>query len=191
MNAQRVGVTALRQIARQPNAAFFSHNLPRLALGLRAATNMQIRPVSTTKLTPAEGESHLAAQRRNRPVSPHLTIYDYAQTWFTSSIWTRITGGIFSGGLYVFASAYLVAPLLGWHLETASLVSAFGSLPEVVKGGFKFLVAWPFVFHAINGTKHLQLDATAKGFAKSAIKKSGWAIWSASLVTALGLVAFL
>jgi succinate dehydrogenase (ubiquinone) cytochrome b560 subunit len=122
-------------------------------------------------------------------VSPHLEIYDCTQTFFTGSIWTRITGSIFSGSLYVFASAYLVAPLLGWHLESASLVAAFGGLPLAAKGGLKFLVAWPFAFHSINGVRHLVQDF-AKGFAKSSLATTGWAIWGTSLVTALGL-AFL
>ena len=115
-----------------------------------------------------------------------MSIYSRDQTWFGGSIWHRITGATLSGGMYVFASAYLVAPLLGWHLESASLAAAFGALPFVVKGGAKFLVAWPFVYHCINGVRHLVYDFGV-GFVKSALKTQGWAIWGASLVSSLYL----
>ncbi|KAH6655133.1 hypothetical protein BKA67DRAFT_559566 [Truncatella angustata] len=183
MIGSRVGVSAMRQVARTPNAAFFSQNLPRLALG------MQARTVSTSKLSEADAQALLATQRQSRPVAPHLQIYDKSQTWFGGSIWTRITGSIFSGGLYTFSAAYLVAPLFGWHLESASIAAAFGSLPYAVKGGLKFLVAWPFVFHGINGMRHLTWDF-AKGFSKPAIKTWGTAIWGVSIVSGLYLGFF-
>lgn len=148
------------------------------------------RPVTTSKVTESDAQSLLAAQRKQRPVSPHLGIYDYSQTWFVGSVWTRITGGAFSGGLYVFATAYLVAPLLGWHLESASLAAAFGALPIAAKGGLKFLLAWPFAFHSINGIRHLVWD-TGVGFAKGGLISTGWALWGASLATALGLAFWL
>jgi succinate dehydrogenase (ubiquinone) cytochrome b560 subunit len=144
------------------------------------------RPVTTSKLTESDAQSLLAAQRRQRPVSPHLQVYDYAQTYFGSSIWTRITGSIFSGGLYVFATAYLAAPLLGWHLESAALAEAFGALPAAVKGGLKFLVAWPFSFHCINGIRHLIWD-TATGFDKAGINTIGNIVFGAAITMALGL----
>jgi succinate dehydrogenase (ubiquinone) cytochrome b560 subunit len=95
-----------------------------------------------------------------------------------------------SGGLYVFAMAYLAAPLMGWHLESASLAAFFGGLPLAVKGGFKFLVSWPFVFHLYNAARHLVWDTTT-GIAKASIRFSGWAIWGTSLVTSLGLAFYL
>lgn len=151
--------------------------------------NLQTRPVSTSKLTESDAQSLLAAQRKKRPVAPHLSIYDPTQTWVGASIMTRFTGGLFSGGLYVFATAYLVAPLLGWHLESAAIAEAFGALPAFAKGSLKFLMAWPFVFHSFNGTRHFVWDF-AKGFKKTTINNGGYAIGAASLVTALGL-AFL
>ncbi|KAI1505805.1 hypothetical protein F5X99DRAFT_367738 [Biscogniauxia marginata] len=184
MISSRVGARALRQVAAKPNT-FFSHNVPRLAL-----INLQTRGAATTqKLSETDAQSLLASQRKNRPVSPHLTAYDYNQTWLGSSIWTRITGSIFSGSLYLFAAAYVVAPLTGWHLESASLAEAAAAAPYAVKSGLKFLVAWPFAFHLFNGTRHLVWDF-AVGFNRKVIKQGSWVIWTGSLVTALGL-AFL
>lgn len=96
---------------------------------------------------------------------------------------------MFSGSLYVFSLAYLAAPLTGWHLESATLAAAAASLPVAVKSVAKFLVAWPFLFHAFNGTRHLVWDL-AIGYQKSTIKKGGWALWGASLVTALAVSLF-
>ena len=148
------------------------------------------RPVATQPLTPADGASILAKQRLQRPVSPHLDIYDKQQTYFGGSIWMRITGSAFSGSLYVFATAYLAAPLLGWHLESASLAASFGALPFAVKGGLKMLAAWPFTFHAFNGVRHLLFDM-GYGFKRQTIVKTGWYIWGASLVSGAYLAFFL
>ncbi len=122
-------------------------------------------------------------------MSPHLEIYDKQQTYFGGSAWQRITGSAFSGSLYVFATAYLAAPVLGWHLESASLAAAFGALPFAVKGAVKFLAAWPFVFHAINGVRHLTFDM-AVGFHRQTIIKTGWYLWGASIVGGLYLAFF-
>ncbi|KAI1751582.1 succinate dehydrogenase cytochrome b subunit [Xylaria castorea] len=182
MNVQRVGVRALQQASR-PNA--FTQTVPRLMLA-----SLQTRPVSTEKVTPSEAQTLLASQRRQRPVAPHLSAYDYKQTWFSASVWTRITGGGFTAALYVFSISYLAAPLTGWHLESASLAAAAAGLPLAVKGGLKFLLTWPFMFHLFNGVRHLVWDFAA-GFAKPVIHAGNWGIWGASLVSALGLTYFL
>lgn len=96
----------------------------------------------------------------------------------------------FTGGLYAYSVGYLVAPLAGWHIESASVAAAFATLPLLVKGGVKMTLAWPFVFHTINGIKHLVHDTTAKGFRKTTIKKNEYIIWGTSTVIAVGL-AFL
>jgi len=188
MIAQRVGTTALRRVAGKPNA-FFTANVARLGLA-QPLSITQMRPVATQKLTPTDASAILAKQRLNRPVSPHLDVYDKQQTWFGGSIWMRITGSAFSGSLYVFATAYLAAPLVGWHLESASLAAAFGALPFAAKGALKFLAAWPFAFHALNGVRHLLFDM-AVGFKRQTIVKTGWYIWGASVVSGLYLAFFL
>ncbi len=90
----------------------------------------------------------------------------------------------------MFATAYLAAPLLGWHLESASLAASFGALPFAVKGAAKFVAAWPFVFHALNGVRHLVFDFGV-GFKRQQIVKSGWYIWGASMVGGMYLAFFL
>ncbi|KAI0445115.1 succinate dehydrogenase cytochrome b subunit [Xylaria telfairii] len=177
MNVQRVGVRALQQVSR-PNA------LPRIMLA-----SLQARPLTTEKVTPDQAQTLLASQRLHRPVAPHLGIYDFQQTWFSSSVWTRITGGGFTAALYVFSISYLAAPLTGWHLESATLATAAAGLPIAFKGGLKFLLTWPFMFHLFNGSRHLIWDL-AKGFNKPVVHAGNWGIWGASLVSALGIAFF-
>ncbi|KAI0883131.1 succinate dehydrogenase cytochrome b560 subunit [Annulohypoxylon maeteangense] len=189
MSAQRVGIRALQQATAKPNALFLSQNLPRLALAINA-TSSQTRDISTQKFTPTEAQSLLAAQRRRRPVSPHLAAYDYKQTWFGASIWTRITGQALSTSLYAFSIAYLVAPLTGWHVESATLAEAAATLPPILKTGLKAVVAWPFFFHFSNGIRHLVWD-TARGFKKPVIQQTSYLVLGASIVGTLGAVFLL
>ncbi|KAG5755151.1 hypothetical protein H9Q70_002280 [Fusarium xylarioides] len=187
MLAQRVGVAALRQGATKP---FFAQNIPEAALAAGISTSSPLRAVGSTKVSQQDGHQILVNQRLNRPVSPHLAIYKIEQTWFGSSAWNRITGCTLSATMYGFSLAYLAAPLVGLHLESASIASFAAGLPLAIKGGIKFTLGFPFVYHAISGFKHLLYDA-GKGFAKTTIVQADKYIWAASFLGAIGLVAFL
>jgi succinate dehydrogenase (ubiquinone) cytochrome b560 subunit len=140
----------------------------------------------TEKLTPDQEDALLVAQRKIRPVSPHLQIYDRKQTYFGASIWTRITGSALAGALYGYSIVYLASPLLGWHIESSALVEAFAGLGVFTKGTLKSIIAWPFVYHLFNGIRHLTYDM-AWGFAKPTISKWATILTASSVVTALGL----
>ncbi|KAM3508708.1 hypothetical protein MY11210_006627 [Beauveria gryllotalpidicola] len=178
MIAQRVGVAAMRRTV-------FSQNMPRLAMAARISTT-QARPIETTRLSPPEGDSILAKQRLQRPISPHLGIYKRSQTWFSASAWTRITGCTLSGTAYAYFLTYLIAPLAGFHVESQSLVAGFAALPFAVQGLVKLGLGFPFVFHFINGMRHLSYDML-KGFAKKQIRTSERTILGVSLLTTLYL----
>lgn len=150
---------------------------------------IQRRPVATQKLTPADSYQILVAQRKLRPNSPHLTIYQPQIPWILS-ITHRITGSVLSGGFYVFGSLYLVAPLFGWHIDSASMAAAFGSWPIIAKVLAKFTVAMPFTFHSLNGLRHFQWDF-GKGFANQTVIRTGWSLVGVSVASALGLAVFL
>ena len=159
---------------------------PTLVRSSPVLLTQQRRWVQTENIPAVEADSIVAAQRKNRPISPHLTIYKPQITWYLSSL-HRITGAILSGGtiphsrsdlllfflfegstltcvtgIYVFGATYLASPLLGWHLDVASIAAAFGSLPVAAKVGIKGLIAFPFAFHSINGLRHLTWD-TGRG----------------------------
>ena len=139
-------------------------------------------------MTPADSYKILVAQRKLRPVSPHLTIYQPQIPWILSAL-NRITGCVVSGGFYVFGAAYLVSPLFGWHMDSATMAAAFGSLPVMAKVAAKFAVAMPFTFHSINGIRHLVWDL-ALNFKNKSVIATGWTVVGLSVASSLALVAF-
>ncbi|KAL4892428.1 hypothetical protein BDV59DRAFT_179930 [Aspergillus ambiguus] len=139
--------------------------------------------------TVEQGQQHLARQRLRRPVSPHLSIYRWEMNMISSAM-ERNTGIMLSGTLYLFATAYLFSPMLGWDLSSASLVTAFGALPVAVKAGVKFLAAWPFTFHFFNGVR-FTVAATAQTLKnRDQMAKIAWAMMGCSVVSAAGLAWF-
>ena len=108
---------------------------------------------------------------------------------YFNSPFHRITGSLLSGGLYIFGAAYLVSPLFGWHLDSATMAAAFGSWPVAAKIGAKFAMAFPFTFHGINGVGHLIWD-TGSRFATKQIIAQGWTVVGLSVASALYLAIF-
>ncbi|KAF2230223.1 succinate dehydrogenase cytochrome b560 subunit [Viridothelium virens] len=166
--------TVLSQLARP--VAITS---PTLSLQKRTSTTEQ------APIPPSTAYSILEQQRLKRPVSPHLGIYKPQITWIPS-ILNRLTGSILSGGLYIFGAAYLVSPLFGWHLESATMAAAVAGWPLAVKFLLKMGVAWPFVFHSVNGVRHLMWDM-GRGITNAQVARTGWAVVGVSVVGALGL----
>ncbi|EGV60792.1 hypothetical protein PSN45_001416 [Yamadazyma tenuis] len=148
--------------------------LTRVGLGLGLKRSTQVlryspafaRYVSTIKASHDEEQAILVQQRKNRPGSPHLEIYQPQLTWVLSSF-HRITGVLMAFGFYGLTCGYAASSVLGYPLDVNSLIAAFGSLPLVVKIGAKAGMAFPFVFHSFNGLRHLLWDSgrelTVKG----------------------------
>lgn len=136
-------------------------------------------------MTPQASHQILVEQRKNRPVAPHLSIYKY-QMSSTLSALHRITGIMLSAGFYIFGTAYLVSPILGWHLDSASMAAAFGALPTLAKVAAKFAVAMPFTYHSFNGLRYLVWDMGAQ-IKNSQIIKTGWVVTVLSTVSAMVL----
>ena len=101
----------------------------------------------------------------------------------------RLTGVIVSGGFYIFGITYLASPLLGWHIESANLAAAFGSLPVAAKMALKFGVALPFTFHSWNGFRHLIWD-TGREFGNKQVQRSGWFVVGLTVVSS-GVLAYI
>jgi len=154
-------------------------------LAIATSSHIQTRLAATTSVSGDEAGSILAAQRRNRPVSPHLSIYRPQITWYASAL-NRLTGAVLSGSFYIFGAAYLVAPLLGWHLESASIAAAVASMSPVAKMGLKAFFALPFTFHTMNGIRHLVWD-TGRQFSNKQVIRTGWTVVGLSVASALGL----
>ena len=152
---------------------------------LSAHNTQQRRVASTTTLSQDESMSLLREQRKRRPNSPHLTIYAPQLTWYLSAL-NRITGCAVSGGLYVFGAAYLVSPLLGWHLDSASIAAAFGGLSVASKFAIKSLIALPFTFHSWNGIRHLVWD-TASELTLKGVYRTGYTVLGLTAVSTVAL----
>lgn len=142
------------------------------------------RPTSSTA-NKDDPNAILARQRLNRPVAPHLSIYRPQISWY-GSLLHRITGVAAAGGLYLFAIGYLVAPLLGWHLESASLAAAFGALPFAAKFATKLGLALPFTYHSLNGVRHLIWD-TGRQLTNKQVIRTGWTVVGLSVTSAVVL----
>ncbi|KAF8249853.1 cytochrome b560 subunit of succinate dehydrogenase [Wilcoxina mikolae CBS 423.85] len=136
--------------------------------------------------TDAEAYKILVAQRKKRPIAPHLSIYQPQLTWYSSAA-NRITGVALSGAIYAYFAAYAAAPLVGWQgLDTASIAEVFGSFPEPVKIGIKSAIALPFTYHSWNSLRHLVWDTTTALDIKD-VYRTGYACLAVMAVTTVWL----
>jgi succinate dehydrogenase / fumarate reductase cytochrome b subunit len=115
------------------------------------------------------------AEIRERPLSPHLTIWRWHIT-MASSIFHRATGVALYGGALIAA---------GWALALASgpqsyqlYMDLLGSLPGKVA---LFGLTLSIFYHLANGVRHIVFDA-GKGF------ELKWADFGASLAMAFAVV---
>ncbi|KAI8340535.1 succinate dehydrogenase cytochrome b560 subunit [Chlamydoabsidia padenii] len=176
--------TILKTVAQNPstrNIAF--KNIGAAPMGIR---HFNASPASKAQSPDAESEL-LRQQRKLRPVSPHLTIYQPQITWYLSGL-HRITGAALGGAFYLGAMGYLAAPALGLTIDTASAVSAVAAAPVAAKVLAKTTLAAPFVFHCLNGVRHLFWDATKFVDIKS-VYKTGYAVIGGTVVGTLYLAS--
>ena len=123
---------------------------------------------------------------RQRPLSPHLTIYRWPIT-MTMSILHRISGG----ALYV--GTLLVA---WWLIAAASSPDYFAFVDWLVTSWFGLLVLFGYTFaiflHLLGGIRHFVWDVGA-GLEKHTASKLGWAtlIGAVILTVAVWAVYFL
>ncbi|KAI7179308.1 hypothetical protein D0869_11428 [Hortaea werneckii] len=187
MLSQRIAQQTLRRMAAQQPASRLL--APTAAIRTSNAIVNQRRWATAQpmeKMNELDARNKILAQQRlNRPVAPHLAIYKPQITWY-SSIIHRITGCLLSGGFYVFGALYLIAPALGWHLESSVLAAGFASWPVVLQFLSKFAVGWTFTFKCFNGMRHLIWD-TATMMTNKQVNQSGWFAVGASALSALAL----
>ena len=115
------------------------------------------------------------SRNNNRPLSPHLDIYQYQITW-TVSIMHRITGVAMTLGLllivaWLVAAAFspgLFSEIDGFLRSWIGMIIIFGSL-------------WAFWFHFLNGIRHLFWDL-GYGFNLSTVWRSGWVVVLGSII---------
>jgi succinate dehydrogenase / fumarate reductase cytochrome b subunit len=125
----------------------------------------------------ADNPQKTGAPERDRPLSPHLTIYRW-QVTMIASITHRLTGIALSVG----------ALGLGWWLVSISngpegydLFTRFAGSPLGLLLLFGF--TWSLSFHLLNGVRHLAWDL-GYGFNKRTATKTGSLVFGLSFLIA-------
>ena len=120
---------------------------------------------------------------RGRPTSPHVWLYRW-QIGNTLSILHRLTGAALAVGLI--ALSYWFVSLAGGPDSYAAAVRLLASpLGLVVLLGWTF----SFLFHLLNGVRHLFWDA-GKGFERTQRHVSGWFAVLGAVALTLCIVAW-
>lgn len=138
------------------------------------------RYTSTVPATSNQEQEILVAQRKNRPTSPHLQIYEPQLTWIMSSF-HRITGVAMAGAFYALTCGFAATSILNIPFDTTTLVSAFTTLPTFAQYGIKAICAYPFVYHIGNGIRHLVWDF-GKELTIPGVYRTGYAVLAATAV---------
>lgn len=142
-----------------------------LVLRNAAAASVGARAISATPKNEFYETEQLKTQRPKRPLSPHILIYQQQITWSLSGA-HRVMGGVMGATTYAGVLAYLTLPYVGYSFDSASIVALVAPLPVAAKLAAKVTLATPFVYHCVNGVRHLLWDAgfflTMKGIYQSA-----------------------
>lgn len=139
-----------------------------------------VRNVSTVKASHDEEQAILVQQRKNRPSSPHLEIYQPQLTWIMSSF-HRITGVAMSAALYGITCTYAATSILNIPFEATSLITAAASLPIFVKIGAKAAMSFTFAYHSFNGLRHIIWDF-GKELTIKGVYRTGYAVLALTAV---------
>ena len=120
-------------------------------------------------------ESLEESRNNNRPLSPHLDIYQYQITW-TVSIMHRITGVAMTLGLIL---------IVAWLVAAAFSPELFSLIDGVLRSWIGMIIIfgalWAFWFHFLNGIRHLFWDL-GYGFNLSTVWRAGWVVVLGSII---------
>uniref|UniRef100_A0A3Q3BET2 Succinate dehydrogenase cytochrome b560 subunit, mitochondrial n=2 Tax=Kryptolebias marmoratus TaxID=37003 RepID=A0A3Q3BET2_KRYMA len=118
----------------------------------------------------------------NRPMSPHLTIYEWSVPMMMS-VTHRGTGVGLSGAISAFAMAALVLPENYTHY--LDLINSLSVGPYLI-GLAKLGIAFPLSYHTFNGIRHLYWDI-GKGFKIPEVYRTGYTVIGLSVITSIAL----
>jgi succinate dehydrogenase / fumarate reductase cytochrome b subunit len=119
---------------------------------------------------------------RQRPLSPHLTIYRWPVTMATSII-HRVTGVGLSAGT-LFLAWWLIAAASGPEAYQTFARIAASPIGEFVLFGF----TWALAFHLLNGIRHLAWDM-GYGFDVPTALSVSWLVIVLSVLLAVAAFA--
>jgi succinate dehydrogenase / fumarate reductase cytochrome b subunit len=118
---------------------------------------------------------------RERPLSPHLSVYKMSRYTLATSIFNRFTGIVLSVGLLV---------LVYWLMAVAGGPRAYTRASEILSSGILkvvyagLLVA--FCYHLVAGIRHLIWD-TGRGLERAQSKSSAGIVVAVSLALTIVL----
>ncbi|KAI8322862.1 hypothetical protein GQ54DRAFT_297135 [Martensiomyces pterosporus] len=155
----------------------------------RAVTARTARAFIASPMRRNEEPQSVVAERarKNRPVSPHLGIYQPQMTWYLSGL-NRITGVTVAGSAYLYTAAFGLAPALGLDLSSVAVAGALSTLPTFVLIGAKAAISGCFSFHFFSGIRHLWWD-TGRSVSNQGVIKTGY-ITIAATALATGYFTF-
>jgi len=119
-----------------------------------------------------------------RPVSPHVTIYQFPIAALTS-ITIRVTGCALTFGA---AGVGLVEILAGNGAALGLMQDIAGTGYPIVTAAAKFSVAFPCVYHYLGGVRHLMWDNFPDMLTNVDVKKASYALVGSSLLVSIGFV---
>ncbi|KAI9505941.1 cytochrome b subunit of succinate dehydrogenase, Sdh3p [Coemansia spiralis] len=145
--------------------------------------------IATPQHRRTEESQAIIAERakKNRPVSPHLSIYQPQMSWVLSGI-HRNTGVLVAGAAYLYTAAYGLAPVFGVDLSSLAAASTLAAVPGPVLIAVKALVSGSLSFHCFNGLRHLIWD-TGRGLSNKGVFRSGYVVLTATAL-ATGYLTF-
>ncbi|XP_052247784.1 succinate dehydrogenase cytochrome b560 subunit, mitochondrial-like [Dreissena polymorpha] len=122
--------------------------------------------------------------QRNRPLSPHLSIYKYHIPMMLS-ISNRITASIVTGAFFAAPMIYLFGTkdFAGYY----ALLQNSGPLVQSGVTFAKLNLAFCFSFHFWASIRHFVWD-TGKGYSTEQLYQTGYALLAATLLTTAGLM---
>ncbi len=125
-------------------------------------------------------DASASASRRERPLSPFLSVYRWPVTMLTSIV-HRVTGVGLGAGVLVLA---------WWLIATAAGPNAYATFSAVAGSWFGKLVlfgfTWALLFHLLNGIRHLVWDF-GFGFEKSRAERTGTIVIALSVILTIAV----
>ncbi|KAK0415274.1 hypothetical protein QR680_011862 [Steinernema hermaphroditum] len=150
---------------------------------VRLHTSALTRADAKTPIQKLGWEYLMRQKALNRPISPHLQIYQPQLTWYLSGL-HRISGCVMAGTLLIGGLGFAALPV---DFTTFIEYIRSWNIPSVITGAFQFIVAFPIVFHTLNGVRFLGFDL-AMGTDIVSVYRSGWFVFGISIAIALAVV---
>ncbi|PVU92605.1 hypothetical protein BB559_003651 [Furculomyces boomerangus] len=120
--------------------------------------------------------------KKHRPVSPDLTVYAPALTWYMSGS-NRMAGISLSVGIMGGIAGMTLAPIIGFTPDSQTIINAVSTLPGPIFYGAKFLASGVVSYHVFYGIRFL-LWSRAKLLSLKNVYTTGYIALAATLSSA-------